>query len=66
MNTFFEHTFVEAAKWNLQDQIVFGTAYPFMPIVPTTRYYLEKWNLSDVVMEKVMGKNIMRALKLEE
>ena len=66
VNTFFEHTFVEAAKWNLQDQIVFGTAYPFMPIVPTTRYYLEKWDLSDAVMEKVMGKNILRALKLEE
>ena len=64
VNTFFEHTFVEAAKHNLQDQIVFGTAYPFMPLKGTVDHYMNKWNVSDAVKEKIMYKNIARVMNI--
>ena len=62
-NSFFEHVFVDAAKSMLQDQILFGTAYPFMPIRETTDYYLH-WPLPDKILEKVMGGNAARIMHL--
>lgn len=63
-NTFFDRIYYDAAKSMLQDQIIFGTAYPFMPIKETTEYYLKNWDLPDKIREKIMGGTIAKLMDL--
>lgn len=65
INTHYTRPYMDAANGFLQDQIVFGSAYPFIPMKPAVEMY-ESWFTSPTVRDKVMYQNALRGLKLSE
>ena len=65
INTHYTRPYVDAANGFLQDQIVFGSAYPFIPMKPSVEIY-NSYFKSDTIREKIMYKNALRGLKLEK
>ena len=64
MNTPFADRFIQAANGMIQDQFLFGTSYPFIPMGE----YMEIWNtfpIKDSVRDKIMYQNAARALNLD-
>ncbi len=62
-NTPFATRYIEAANGLLQDQFLFGTSYPFIPM----KEAMEIWNgfpIKKEVMPKLMYENAARALNL--
>jgi hypothetical protein len=66
VNTHYTRPFVDAANGFLQNQIVFGTAFPFLPMKPVVDIYLSFPFKDKEIKDKVMYKNALRALKLDE
>ena len=62
-NTPFCRPYIEAANGMLQDQFLFGTSYPFIPMKESVDLFMT-FGVKDAVMEKIMGKNAARALNL--
>ncbi len=65
INTHYTRPYVDAANGFLQDQIVFGSAYPFIPMKPAVDVYSAYFR-TDEISDKVMYKNALRALSIEE
>ena len=65
INTHYTRPYVDAANGFLQDQIVFGSAYPFIPMKPAVEIY-NSYFKSDTIREKIMYKNALRGLKMEQ
>lgn len=65
INTHYTRPFVDAANGFLQDQVVFGSAYPFIPMKPAVEVY-NTYFKNDTIREKVMYKNALRGLNLKE
>jgi len=57
--------FAEAANSLIPDQVVFGTAYPIIPVEETVDHYLHKAGYREDVLEKVMCKNAKKLLHME-
>lgn len=56
--------FITAAKSNLKNQIVFGSSYPIVPVVDTTRFVEDEWGLDDETKQKVFYDNAASILGL--
>lgn len=56
--------YVDAANWQLQDQMMFGTAYPSVSLKSCIDYYTSV--LRDEVVEKYMYRNAARLFGLED
>ncbi len=56
--------YIQAAATYLQDQLLFGTAYPYRPLVQTAQEFLE-FPIDAAVMEKLVYGNAAKLLKLE-
>ena len=65
INTHYTRPYVDAANGFLQDQIVFGSAYPFIPMKPAVEVY-ETYFKNDTIRDKVMYQNALRGLELTE
>ena len=65
INTHYTRPYIDAANGFLQDQIVFGSAYPFIPMKPAVDVY-NTYFKNDIIRDKIMYKNAIHALKLEE
>ena len=64
MNTPYADRFIQAANGMIQDQFLFGTSYPFIPM----KEYMDIWAtfpIKDSVMDKIMYQNAARALNLD-
>jgi uncharacterized protein len=55
--------YVEAANGFMQDQLLFGSSYPFRPMAQSVEDY-QKLGFTDAVIDKVMGGNAARVLGL--
>lgn len=58
-------TFNIGAKGPISDKIIFGTAYPYANMKEYTEWFL-RLPLKDDVKEKILYKNAIRAMKLDE
>jgi predicted TIM-barrel fold metal-dependent hydrolase len=56
--------YVRAANTYLQDQFLFGTAYPYRPLQQTAEEFLAL-PINPVAMEKIVYRNIAKLLKLD-
>jgi predicted TIM-barrel fold metal-dependent hydrolase len=56
--------YVRAADTYLQDQFLFGTAYPYRPLQQTAEEFLAL-NINPAAMEKIVYRNTAKLLKLE-
>ena len=65
INTHYARPYMDAANGFLQDQIVFGSAYPFIPMKPAVETYESCFKTSEI-RDKIMYKNALRGLKLRE
>lgn len=65
INTHYTRPYVDAANGFLQDQIVFGSAYPFIPMKAAVDVY-ESYFRNSEIRDKIMYKNALRGLKLSE
>ena len=65
INTHYTRPYMDAANGFLQDQIVFGSAYPFIPMKPAVDAYESCFKTSEI-RDKIMYKNALRGLKLRE
>lgn len=57
------HPYVEAANGFMQDQFLFGTAYPFRPLEQTVEDFLHS-GFRDAVLDKILYQNAARVLEL--
>ena len=64
INTHYTRPYVDAANGFLQDQILFGSAYPFIPMKEAVNLY-NTYFKNDKIRDKVMYKNAIYALKLD-
>ena len=65
INTHYTRPYIDAANGFLQDQIVFGSAFPFIPMKPAVDIY-NTYFKNNIIRDKIMYKNAVRALKIEE
>lgn len=66
IHTHYTRSFIDAANGVLQEQMVFGTAYPFLPMKPAVDIYLGFPFRTLDIRDKIMYKNALRALRMEE
>lgn len=65
INTHYTRPYVDAANGFLQDQIVFGSAYPFIPMKPAVEVY-ETYFKTGTIRDKIMYQNALRGLNMTE
>lgn len=54
--------YIDAANYFLQDKLMFGSAYPILPIDQTVQFYLN-CGIHEEVLPKIMYENAVRALE---
>ncbi len=57
--------YVKAANMYLSDRVLFGTAYPTRPLVESVRAF-EEWPFMAGVKEKVLYKNALRLMRMND
>jgi predicted TIM-barrel fold metal-dependent hydrolase len=65
VNTPGAQEFIKAAKFFLEDRLLFGTAYPSRPLKPSVDVF-DEWDLPRALKEKILYKNAARLMRLEE
>jgi len=55
--------YIQAANYRLQDKIIFGSAYPCLPIQDAVNFYKNS-GIKEDIQEKIFYRNAMRALHL--
>ncbi len=57
--------YITAAKTTLKDKVIFGTAYPVVPVEEAVRFVDEEWGLDEETKQKIFHDNAAKILKLK-